>query len=343
MTRRWVAVLVVLTVVGAVATPAGAAADDRRRRERVFRIVSPQITESSSLVVSTAATDLAYTTNDSGDAATIYVIDTADGATVGRATLTGVEPVDFEALAGGDDDALVVADIGDNDAVRDSVALYRLPQPGLGDTTATPVAVEITYVDGPRDAESAIYDSATGRVYIVSKELAGASVYVTPPNVFERQQAVLRPVAPAPTLATDASLLPGGELAVVRTYGGATVYRFPSFERVKSFGLPSMEQGESIAAPASGDVVWVGSEGERSPVIAVRLPSVSKPGPTPSATQPPTPAPTPAPDQDTSPPGHRAESVAKGLLVAASAGLGLLLVVGVVGLVRSRLRQDGSV
>ncbi len=322
--------LVAMAAVCAAATPA-AGHDDGRRR--IFSISSPEITESSSLLVSSVAADLAYTTNDSGDTATIYALDTSNGTLVGRTSLDGVDPVDVEALAGGSDGSVVVADIGDNDAVRDSVHLYQLPQPRRGDTVSTPREVELTYVDGARDAESAVYDADTGRVYIVSKELVNASVYVTPPHVFERARAVLKPVAHALAIATDATLLPGGDFAVVRSYGVATIYHFPSFERVKSFRLPPQQQGESVAAPSSGGVVWVGSEGKRSPVLAVRLPGLSKPQPTPSTQSPGR----STSNQDTSSSGDRYRDVAQLVLVAAGVGFGLLLVgSAVVGVVSRR-------
>ena len=337
---------------GAVSSPA-AYADDDRQRHRVFRINSMEITESSSLFVSTAHPGLVYTTNDSGDAPTIYVLDADNGALVGRTTLSGVDAVDVEALAGGTDGLLVMADIGDNDSVRDSVSVYRLPQPESGRRTASAERVELAYVDGPRDAESALYDARTGRIFVVSKELAGASVYVTPRNVFDRSRALLRRVAGAPALATDATLLPGAKGAVVRTYVGATIYSFPSFEPVGAMPLPRLEQGESIAAPPSGAVVWVGSEGVRSPVIAVRLPKPSPTTPTTPTTSPTTPTTSPTtpiapPTSAPAPTGEDAagtpetpRGVAEKVLVGSA--VGLVLVVAFVGVRawrrRGRLRS----
>jgi hypothetical protein len=141
----------------------------------------------------------------------------------------------------------------------------------------TPRALTLRYVDGPRDAESVLYDSETGRVFVVSKEFGVAHVYRTGKDVFERPDAVLRPVAAAPPLATDASYLPGGDFVVVRGYGDATVFRTAGWKRVRRFDLPPQEQGESIAAPRSGDVVWIGTEGERSAVTEVPLPELPDP------------------------------------------------------------------
>lgn len=242
------------------------------RGHRVFTIRSAKVTESSSLVVSTTRDGLAYTANDSGDSATIYAIDTATGAVVGQTLLAGVEAVDIEAMAGGDDGSLVVADIGDNDAERNVVAVYRVEQPGRGGHEVVADEVQLTYVDGPRNAEAVLYDARSGRVFVVSKQTVGASIYATPRRVFGRDQAVLEPVAAAPGLATDATFLPGGDFAVVRTYVGAVVYRYPDWRPLRNVALPSQRQGESVAAPPGGRMIWVGSEGTHSDVLAVRLP-----------------------------------------------------------------------
>jgi len=248
----------------------------------VFRIMSPQIVESSSLAVSTVDPRLVYTTNDSGDDGTVYALDARTGTVVGRTTLAGFDLLDVEAIAAVSDGSLIVADIGDNDADHSTADLYRIDQPGRGDSAVTPDRVELTYVGGPRDAESVLYDARTGRAFVVSKLIAGARVYATPPNVFDLERAQLRPVAGAPALATDATFLPRGDFAVVRTYTEATVYAYPSWEEVTTFDLPSQPQGESITAPPTGSQVWIGSEGTHSRVLAVRLPDLSSSSPGPS-------------------------------------------------------------
>jgi hypothetical protein len=275
--RRSVFALLAAGLVAAVALPGGAAyaGDTSVRPREVFRIMSPEITESSSLAVSTVDPGLVYTTNDSGDDGTVYTLDASTGAVVGRTTLTGADPLDVEAITAVSDGSLIVADIGDNDADHSTADLYRIEQSGRGDHGVTPQRVDLTYPGGARDAESVLYDETTGRAYVVSKLLAGARVYETPPHVFDLEHARLRPVAEAPTFATDATFLPGGDFVVIRTYTDATVYAFPSWRKVTTFDLPSQPQGESITAPPSGDVVWVGSEGARSRVLAVPLPELS--------------------------------------------------------------------
>ena len=307
-----------------VARPAYAVAHGEEHT--VFRIQSSEVTESSSLVVSTTHDGLAYTTNDSGDSAIVYVVDTATGDVVGRTTLEGVDATDVEALAGGADGTLVVADIGDNTEVREAVEVYRIEQPGPGDDTVTPDVLTLRYADGPRDAESVLYDAESGRVFVVSKEIVAAQVYRTGPDAFERGGATLQPVAAAPPLATDATYLPGQALAVIRGYTDAAVFRTDGWQRLAGFDLPKQRQGESITAP-SDDVVWVGSEGPKSPVLEVDLPAL--PETTPTTSSPPT-TETPtagggAPDQTAAEDSSPAAQLALWVGAAAAVGLGVVV------------------
>jgi hypothetical protein len=260
-----------------VPASAAAASDDTTTRHVVFRISSPLITESSSLVVSTVHPRLVYTANDSGDSATVYVLDTSTGHLVGRTTLSGVTAVDFEAMAGGSDGALVVGDIGDNQEDRATVDVYRIAQPGRGSASVRARAVTLTYADGPHDAESLLYDAGTGRVFVVSKDFDGAQVYRSPPQVFSRGSAVLSRVRSAPPLATDATFIDDGHQAVVRTYFGAFVYSYPSWRAITSFALPAEAQGESVTLAPGGDDLWIGSEGQPSAVLRVPLPDLDPP------------------------------------------------------------------
>lgn len=293
----------------------------------VFEIRSPEITESSALAVSTTEPGLVYTINDSGDGPNVYVLDASNGGLVGTTTLGGVEARDIEAIATGEDGNLVVADIGDNKGDHESATLYLIPQPGRGDHTVTPDAVTFTYSTGPRDAESVLYVAATGRVYVISKQFGGAKVYRSPRDAFDRPSMVLKPIAPAPGLSTDATFLPGGDVAVIRTYFNAEAYRFPSWKKITDISLPAQRQGESITAPRRGSEIWVGSEGANSKVLAVPLPDLSPDEPKPSAS--PAEPSTPTEPATTAGGDQEFEQAAKVVVVGAGASLAALIVLGV--------------
>lgn len=314
------ALTLIVLLLGSLVGSVSAARVDRV----VFTISSPQITESSALAVSTTRRGLVYTINDSGDGPYVYVLDSSNGDLVGTTTLAGVEARDVEAIATGEDGNLVVADIGDNKNDHESSTLYLIPQPGRGNHTVTPQAVTVTYDNGPRDAESVLYVAATGRVYVVSKQFNGAKVYRSPPRVFERQSAVLTPVAPATSLATDATFLPGGDVAVIRNYFGAVAYRFPSWKRITDISLPAQRQGESVTAPRRGNEIWIGTEGANSKVLAVPLPDLAPKKPKPSTT-----APSTAPTTGASSAGDdQLEQAAKVVVVGAGAALVVLVILG---------------
>ena len=317
-----------MTLLGALALCYAAPAH-AHDNDVVFQIQSDLIDESSSLVVSTVEPHLVYTANDSGDGANIYVLDDRSGELVGTATLAGVDAVDIEAMAAGDDGKLVVADIGDNDAVHPTVEIYRIEQPGPGDATVTPEVVSLTYPGGPRDAESALYDASSGRVFVVSKEFQNPRVYRTPPQVFDRQQAVLEPVAPVPSIATDATFLPSGDVVVIRTYLDAVFYSYPAWRQLAEEPLPLQPQGESLAAPDDRHI-WVGSEGDHTSVLSVEVPDLTATQPTTSPTT------TSGSDEPTDPvadDGGDHAVAARNVVVVSGA---LLLVVLVIGVVRYR-------
>jgi hypothetical protein len=299
----------------------------------VFSIEPAQIDESSSLVVSSTHPGLVYTANDSGDAATVYVLDDSTGALVGTTSIAGVYPLDIEAMTTGGDGSLIVADIGDNAEDRADVTVYRIDEPGAGTHTVTAESVRLAYATGPHNAEAVVYNDASGRLYIVTKEVAGAHVYRSPPDVFSRRHAVMKSVAPAPAIATDAALLPDGRVAVVRTYFSAYFYTFPGWHEIAERGLPNQRQGESVAVPPDGDALWIGSEGEHSRVLAVSVPSLASPTPPPPTTS----APTTTPSGDggsTATPDQQTQLLQSRALAVGGAALGLLVLVAVVIAVR---------
>ena len=252
---------------------AGSAGADDGAGEPLFRFRDPRIVESSSLVLSTTEPRLAYTAND-GPTPRVYVIDTRTGRTLGTTDIAGVVASDIEAMAPGPGGVLYVGDIGDNDASRLDVRVFRLAQPGRGRATTPAQTYRLRYPEGAHDAE-ALLVSPSGRLFVVSKEILGGTVYAAPRRLVPGSVHDLRPVAAAPALVTDAAVLAEGRLAVLRTYAAATAYRLPSWRRVVSWPLPSQRQGESLAAGPDAATVLVGSEGSASAVFSLPLPSTA--------------------------------------------------------------------
>jgi hypothetical protein len=233
--------------------------------EVVFSFADPEIIESSGLAVEDG---LFATVNDSGDSGRVFTVDPDDGETVAVTSWDG-EPDDVEALALVPDGDVLVGDIGDNAAVRDSIEVLRVPFGA--DNAVDPTTYELVYPDGAHDAETLLVHPRTGRAFVVAKEFIGR-LYAAPteldrdgPNELELIDEDVLPVA------TDGAFFPDGKHVVLRGYGDAAFYRWPSLEPVDEIELPRQAQGEGIAVDSEGDV-YVSSEGQYSEVLRLRLP-----------------------------------------------------------------------
>jgi hypothetical protein len=291
--RRVIAAVVIITpfLVGA-----SVAAD--RDGEVVFRFADPEIIESSGLVV---ADGLVVTVNDSGDGARIFTVDLDTGRTVGVTRWSGAA-TDDEALAPAGRGKVWVGDIGDNGRSRPSVTVTRVPY-GRSDVTVEGESFDLTYPGGAADAEALLSHPVTGRLYVVSKEVLGGTVFEAPEALSASEPNRLRAIGDAPGVVTDGSFFPDGKHLILRNYGSATVFTFPGLEEVDSVELPAQQQGEGISVAPDG-TVYASSEGVRSPLLRIAVPTPTpSPPPTPSTTPSATPDPDPsvATEDDTEP------------------------------------------
>ena len=268
------AVLVVALGTAAPAGPTAGAVSPTPRPQPLLRIQDPALVESSGLAASARHDGLLWTHADGGSVAQVRALDRA-GRTVAVVTLEGIDPFDPEALAPGrtsdGEPALWLGDIGDNDAVRSDVSVFRLAEPAqLRDQTVPAEWFRLTYPDGPHDAEALLVHPGTGRLFVATKDLAGPGLYRAPRDLVTQEQGSnrLERVADVPLLVTDGAFLPDGRF-VLRTYGSVHVYQRPGVE-VASAPLPAQPQGESLAV-RDGQLL-VGSEGARSAVYQVAVP-----------------------------------------------------------------------
>jgi hypothetical protein len=247
-----------------------------------------EIRESSGVAVSRAHAGTVWTHNDSGDPL-LYAVD-GDGRTVGRVRVTGARVEDWEDVAlapcpaGGD--CLYVADIGDNDAERPSVTIYRVPEPAPHAAQSAPAeAIRLRYPDGAHGAEAMFV--LDGAIHVVTKGESGPiAVYRVPRSAgpgadatMERIRALSADRVGRPRRITGADASPDGRWVVMRTLESASIY--PAAELAGSGALTPRgvdlggldeKQGEGIAfAPDGSLVVTSAGGGRKNPATLARL------------------------------------------------------------------------
>lgn len=246
-----------------VAASAGPAQDDGKT---VFRFQDPAIVEASGLVVEDG---LFVTTNDSGDTGRVFAVEPGTGATSG-VTSWSSDPEDVEALAPAGPGEVWVGDIGDNLGQRSSIRVTRIPV-GSGDRSASGTSYDLVLPGGAQDAETLLSHPESGRLFVATKDIFGASLFAAPGNLSPDRPNRMKRLGPTLALATDGAFFPDGRHLLVRNYQQAVVYTFPGLERLGSMTLPSQPQGEAIAV-AADNRVYVTSEGRRQAVLEIVMP-----------------------------------------------------------------------
>jgi len=263
-----IASMLVLTTVPSDAS----AADTPSRKVRTLK--DPQIVESSGLARSLYRGHRLWTHNDSGGGPRLYAIG-RQGRTTGRYYLTHARAWDWEAMASARRHGkkfLFVGEIGDNRRQKSSIYVHRIqePKPGAPNGRRKPASYELKYPDGAHDAEALLVRPGTLRIYIVTKvKDQPGHIYVAPKHPSQRHRNRLKKIGTAPSSITDGVFL-NRHRFVLRGYGSGYLYRTMG-ARPKQFSLP--HSGESIARSARKRHVLIGSEGRRSGVWRVRLPS----------------------------------------------------------------------
>lgn len=329
----------------AAAPPALAGSSAAKSRAEVCEIDDERLDEISGMV----ATDSGYiVVNDGADAANrrrIFYLDHRCAVT--RAIPYPSRPRDPEDLALAPDGTLWVADVGDNGAARDTVALWKLA-PGA----TSPVIHRLTYPDGARDAEALLL-TGDGVPVIVTKDPIRPRLYAPAEPLRPGRTARLTKVGEfrLPTtrtgnpfglagrlVVTGAATSPDGTRVALRTYADAFEFEVLDGDVVKAVtqgkprvvALPDEPQGESISYTPDGRSLVTVSEVSGAPAgtrpVIRRYPSTAPTGPAravPTASES---GPTAAPSAA----GRESDDAARAGRLAL---LGVVLLGGVAGLV----------
>jgi hypothetical protein len=213
--------------------------------------------------------------NDSGDPVLIAV--DAGGRQLGQLTLSGARVDDWEALASapcGKSLCLYVGDIGDNNARRKQITIYRVTEPAQTGGSAAAEAIDATYPDGAHDAET-LLASPDGTLFIVTKGDTGpVHVYRFPRErrsgsaVRLERVGVLSAAQPSSDARiTDGAFSPDGRQVVLRTGRALVFYQADEFvlghfRELHRADLSSLKepQGEAVAF-GPRNRVYVAGEG----------------------------------------------------------------------------------
>jgi hypothetical protein len=294
--KRWTLLLACLSASGLRADPAPKFQISPERPAMEI----PGVHEASGIAFSRKTPGNFWVLNDSGATAEIHLVQ-ADGQALGKITLKDARNVDWEDLAAFDwkgESWLLVADIGDNQAQRDTCTLYLLrepapPKPGtlLDARLNSAWQIRFRYDGGPRDAESVAVDAAAGKILLLSKRDSPPQLHELPlakPDKHTTQTTrrigtatveapIVSPIAfrdqpTAMDIAADQSF------AAVATYYSVFVFpKAPSESWPEAFARKPhvlaphlLAQAESVAISADGKSIVTLSEGKKTPIVSYR-------------------------------------------------------------------------
>lgn len=232
----------------------------------------PDLPEASGIAAMRGASGYVWSHNDSG-APEIFAID-GNGNRAGRVTISNVSVNDWEAMASGSCPAgscLYIGDIGDNDAKRRTITIYRIGEPAKAVGSVNAEAFHASYPGGPQNAETLLV-APDGTLLIVTKGDTGpVAVFRFPKNVSANATVQLERVGAIEELngqrITDGAISPDGTRVVLRSKEALMFYNGPSFLRgefkaIGRFDTASLRepQGEGVAFGPNG-VVFLAGEG----------------------------------------------------------------------------------
>lgn len=328
-----------LTVLPAAAPLA--AADGTQVTERC-RVTDERLEELSGLASDGSSW---YAVADGGQQLDVFVVDPKD-CSVRDVRTAPTNPYDVEDLALASDGTVWLADTGDNNRRRETVALHTVSPTGESSL------YRIAYPDGPHDAEALLLDRQ-GVPHIVTKEPFGmAGVYRPTGSGLRGRSEETVPLEQVSSVMIRSTDSPGGPLSgtlgsilitggsvsrdgtavALRTYTDAYVYNAPDGDVVAALEreplripLPHEAQGEAVAWEPDGTLLSA-SEGQQ-PVRAVPNALAAARADAPMDTADPRPAPG-ANDAASADPEQGKEATVSVLLLTAAAAALIFFVVG---------------
>ena len=243
-----------------------------------------EITEASGLAASRQNPGVLWTHNDNHYVGTVFALST-NGALLGSYVIPNVFSGDMEDIAIGpgprpDFHYIYLGDIGDNNATRQSVRVFRVPEPAVYTNSApnpwvrTAVGAEmltLQYPDGPFNAEALMIDPLTGELFIATKLTNSCRIYRATRAQLDRGGSItlsfVREISFFKVSGGDISF--DGRLVTLRRGGTVGVWTRSASQSVgdalggagKSTPVATEENGEAIAFHPTGLGYFTLSEG----------------------------------------------------------------------------------
>jgi len=268
-----------------------------------FELANRDIDELSGLAVSRADPTLLWGHNDTGGGLRLYRIGLR-GEDLGSTRVTDAQSSDWEDIAAFDDasgPALLIADTGDNFAVRSFPTLYAVRDPGRSGETTLLWRLDFRFPDGARDCEAVAVDPVGREILLVSKRDRPPRLYRLPlprhapagiqtaeflGELAQLPAVTLRERLAAPIASqfahspTALSISGDGTTAALITPRHAYIHRRTPdipwaqalLQPVAVLPLSKLDQPEAAALSADGRELFVGSEGTPGQLARIPLP-----------------------------------------------------------------------
>lgn len=273
---------------------------------KVGTAIHMDLVENSVALTSVSQPGILFGLNDSGNEPRIFAFDSS-GRGRGSWRVFGARNRDWEAAALGPCRlrgtwCLYIGDVGDNEARRRYVTIYRVPEPLVSDSTGVAglrveSSLNVRYADQPHDVE-AMYISVDGSMFLITKRRLldeqrhprHALIFKIPRSAWDSSGTVVAtlvdslPIVPGERQGgqiSDAALSPDGKLLAVRTYDDVYFFEVDSLTQLPKPGQAPVpctvrglreEQGEGIAWWWDQRRVVLTSERRNAPIHVVRCP-----------------------------------------------------------------------
>lgn len=274
----------------------------QKKEDITGRLQDKHMDEISGIAASTLHKDIYYVHNDSGDTSRFFAITPQGkiksviyfkGDANERLGVKDCEDIAVSIGPAKGKSYVYLGDIGDNNAVRKFITIYRLQEQKkwIGKDSvinATAVPLHLKYPDGPRDAETLMADPVEKLLYIVSKRSDTVAVYTAPlyfkandtVTLTKRSKLFFNGFRPFKWI-TAGDISRDGQQVLLRSYEKVYYWKRNNNEPIwqtmqrqpTELTYKTEKQGEAIGFTIDGKGYYTTSEGVFAPIYYYNTPA----------------------------------------------------------------------